>query len=136
MHTTLRSIENGQSLHFGCYHATGPAITATLPRQLICPGTQTVIFMGNSTGCQDIAKFLSTRSHPIVKGGILQAPVSDREYFMNQTDDASLAMKALLPRAKEMIEKGQGWEIVPKEVWEGYGGRITWERFFSLMGEG
>lgn len=55
---------------------------------------------------------------------------------MNQDTDDARAMKALLPKAKEMIDRGEGWEIVPRDVWEGYGGRLTYERFYSLMGVG
>lgn len=107
-----------------------------LVKQLVATGTTDVIFMGNSTGCQDIAKFLSTRSHPAVRGGIMQAPVSDREFFTTGDGAEAEAMRKLVPEAKKAIDEGRGWELVPKDVWEGFGGRITWDRFFSLLGVG
>ncbi len=95
-----------------------------------------VVFLGNSTGCQDIAKYLSTRSHPVVVGGIMQAPVSDREFWAQDTSEAGLALQKFLPEAERAVKEGRGDEIVPKSVWSEFGGRITNERFFSLAGVG
>ena len=67
----------------------------------------------------------------LLESQVFRCSASSREH-----DAVTTATTAVLRRAKEMVDKGEGWGIVPNEVWEGYGGRMTWERFFSLMGEG
>lgn len=114
-------------------------------------GVTDLIWMGNSTGCQDIAHYLSssptfstsaTRTiHPIVKGGVLQAPVSDRESFKYAEPPDSLAeyrdmINDALAKAQEERKAGRGGEIAGKEVCEILGVRITHDRLFSLYGIG
>jgi len=41
-----------------------------------------IVLMGSSTGCQDVMEYLTganAAKRPRIDGGILQAPVSDRE---------------------------------------------------------
>lgn len=103
---------------------------------VLMSGTTHVVFMGNSTGCQNTAKYLSTRSHPIVVGGIMQAPVSDREFWSNDTSPEAKALREFVPIAEKQVKEGNGDEIVPREVWTGFGGRITYSRMYSLIGVG
>jgi pimeloyl-ACP methyl ester carboxylesterase len=91
--------------------------------------TRTVVIMGHSTGSQDVLHYL-TRSRTPVEGGIMQAPVSDREHFAVAADAESAAWRAALPRAQAMIESGRGEDMVPAE---GLGLRITAYRLNSLM---
>lgn len=103
-----------------------------------------LIWMGNSTGCQDIAKYLSTRndqnSNSIVKGGILQAPVSDRESVAHndETNVMSAEEAATIMReagkAESMIAE-HGDEVAPQLRAEA-GGKMTWKRLHSLYALG
>jgi hypothetical protein len=113
-------------------------------------GVTDLVWMGNSTGCQDIACSLSDSSrddcsNPIIKGGILQAPVSDRESIEHwqETDVMSRAhAQVLLAAAEEanaMVGAGESAsmvdEVAPK-IRKEIGGRLTWSRAFSLYGKG
>lgn len=98
--------------------------------------------MGNSTGCQDIACYLSTIRPipPIVKGGILQAPVSDRESIENWDQTGSVSKEeaaALLDAARQAEGKTRKEleDIVPS-LRKIMGGRLTYGRAHSLYAEG
>ncbi|KAI4253822.1 MAG: hypothetical protein LQ352_003463, partial [Teloschistes flavicans] len=101
-----------------------------------------IILMGNSTGCQDVLGYLSFPptqdeergqgwERPRVDGGILQAPVSDRE-----------AIGIIYPRedlerynamARRLVEDGKGEEMLPNEVsLPILGARTTASRWLSL----
>lgn len=108
-------------------------------------GTTDIIWMGNSTGCQNIATYLSSTAvspqDSIVKGGILQAPVSDREAYEHAEPNGPLAEDAetflgALDGAREMIKAGRGGEIAGQDVCRAAGARITWDRLFSLYAKG
>lgn len=98
--------------------------------------------MGNSTGCQDVLGYLSFpptpdeeraggRERPRVDGGILQAPVSDRE-----------AIEMIYPRndlerynklAQRYVSDGKANEMLPNEVSLPFlGARTTASRWLSL----
>lgn len=72
-----------------------------------------VVLLGHSTGCQDIVHYMRTNfaCSRAVRGVILQAPVSDREY------------RATLPKTAEMIDlalsmmnEGKAMELMPREA--------------------
>ncbi|KAL3689672.1 hypothetical protein R1sor_015981 [Riccia sorocarpa] len=75
--------------------------------------SQGVMLMGHSTGCQDIVYYLKRGSScsKAVRGAILQAPVSDREYraTLPETPD-------LLDLAERMVKEGKGEELMPREA--------------------
>lgn len=59
-------------------------------------GAQRIVLLGHSTGCQDTVYLLrhSPDAH-LVTAAILQAPVSDREYFAQQPETAGAVAAAL-----------------------------------------
>jgi alpha-beta hydrolase superfamily lysophospholipase len=92
-----------------------------------------IVIMGHSTGSQDVMEYLLDRSkslHP-VDGGIIQAPVSDRE-----------GMKALMrpglyqhsvDAALKMVESGKGEDIMPSDSTECFfGPMVSARRWLSL----
>ncbi|KAI4199155.1 MAG: hypothetical protein LQ350_004785 [Teloschistes chrysophthalmus] len=110
--------------------------------QSLRPGGK-IILMGNSTGCQDVLGYLSFPptpeeeragpggERPRVDGGILQAPVSDRE-----------AIEMIYPRddlerynnlAQHFVNDGRAEEMLPNEVSLPFlGARTTAKRWLSL----
>ncbi|XP_030536169.2 UPF0613 protein PB24D3.06c [Rhodamnia argentea] len=92
-----------------------------------------VVLLGHSTGCQDIVHYMRTNAacSRAVRGAILQAPVSDREYRATLPETATL-----IDLASTMIKEGRGSELMPKEA--DASAPITANRFYSLcayMGE-
>ncbi|WFD36789.1 hypothetical protein MCUN1_003678 [Malassezia cuniculi] len=73
--------------------------------------TGKIVLMGHSTGCQDTIAFLSRDRGVTVHGGILQAPVSDCEYFDSRKSPAD---EQLLAKAAELIAAGKGGEMLPR----------------------
>lgn len=74
-----------------------------------------IILLGHSTGCQDVLHYLiSAGNRPDVDGGILQAPVSDREWIASVLPpniyDGCVSM------AREYIEDGRGHDVLPISV--------------------
>jgi hypothetical protein len=73
-----------------------------------------VILMGSSTGCQDVMEYLTGKGHEarsLINGGILQAPVSDRESIVKEmTPDA---YRTACEVAKKMVAEGHGEDILP-----------------------
>lgn len=66
-------------------------------------GKEQVVFLGHSTGCQDIMRFLgdtrffaalSEELRTVVAGAVLQAPVSDREHAFHSDHEESARMLA------------------------------------------
>ncbi|CAI0560015.1 unnamed protein product [Linum tenue] len=72
-----------------------------------------VILLGHSTGCQDIVHYLRSNAAccRAVRGAILQAPVSDREYKATLPETA-----AMIDLASSMIAEGKGSELMPREA--------------------
>jgi hypothetical protein len=99
-------------------------------------GTTNIVLMGHSTGSQDVAHYLSTLSSPAVVGGIMQAPVSDREYFTMIPSKENEAWSAMLPTAERLVKEGKGEEVLDAEFCKKVGGRMTAYRLFSLLGIG
>ncbi|GMH58987.1 hypothetical protein TL16_g02733 [Triparma laevis f. inornata] len=82
-----------------------------------------VVLIGHSTGCQQCVKFLEGGDVGIVKGVILQGPVSDRETDENNEEWVELS--------EEMIGEGKGNEFLPRAA---FWAPITAKRFCSLYG--
>lgn len=75
------------------------------------------------------------QSYGDLDGVILQAPVSDREYLVHALDAED--MSHYLNIAKELIESGQGEELLPRKVSLAIGGApLTASRFWSLAALG
>jgi pimeloyl-ACP methyl ester carboxylesterase len=72
-----------------------------------------VVLVGHSTGCQDIVHYLRTGGHcsKAVRGAILQAPVSDREYLATLP-----GTQPMLELAEKMIQEGKGNDLMPREA--------------------
>ncbi|KAK6913869.1 Fusarinine C esterase SidJ [Dillenia turbinata] len=72
-----------------------------------------VVLLGHSTGCQDIVHYMRTNAacSRAVRGAILQAPVSDREYRATLPETA-----AMIDLASTMIREGRGLELMPREA--------------------
>ncbi|XP_073009212.1 UPF0613 protein PB24D3.06c [Typha latifolia] len=72
-----------------------------------------VVLLGHSTGCQDIVNYMRT-SFPCsraVRGVILQAPVSDREYRATLPETA-----AMIDLSAKMISEGREMDLMPREA--------------------
>lgn len=84
-----------------------------------------VVLMGHSTGCQDsIAYLLSSEraADPLTRidGAILQAPVSDREYYEQErnsapSDQIREEMDRELEHATQLFRSGQGAALIPRK---------------------
>ena len=91
--------------------------------------------VGHSTGCQDIVHYLRhgrpdlvARIHAVV----LQAPVSDREAAMVDTDEAKKVAQ-YLPIANDWIANGKGDECLPRNA---FWAPITAQRYYDLHAKG
>ncbi|EIW73056.1 hypothetical protein TREMEDRAFT_56114 [Tremella mesenterica DSM 1558] len=116
-------------------------------------GHEKIVIMGHSTGSQDVINYLSSPSlipsatahipwtdpgclasmRAKVDGGIMQAPVSDREYHVSADNRAWLDA---LPVAEKMLKEGNGDELLPKPVRERMGVMMTAYRAWSLLAVG
>ena len=93
--------------------------------------------MGHSTGSQDVIHYLSSKSssRPKVDGGIMQAPVSDREYFEQVDDELTRPWRAHLPQAEKMVKEGKGDELLDWEFCKEVG-MVNAYRLYSLYAKG
>ena len=76
--------------------------------------TGKIVLMGHSTGCQDVMEYLTGPGHefhPPVNGGILQAPVSDREAIVASCAPEVYARACRI--AEGMVNEGKGEDIMP-----------------------
>ena len=95
-----------------------------------------IVLLGHSTGCQDVLHYLiSAGNPPDIDGGILQAPVSDREwmaFFLPPNIlDGSVNM------AREYIEDGRGDDVLPiKMTGSLFQTPISANRWLSLASPG
>lgn len=96
--------------------------------------TGKIVLMGNSTGCQDIIEYLTGAGHetrPSIEGGIIQAPVSDREGLIMMMDPDLYRNSCLA--AQKMVDEGNGDEILPKkETGNVFPAPCTAKRWLSL----
>jgi pimeloyl-ACP methyl ester carboxylesterase len=75
-----------------------------------------VIIMGHSTGCQDIAQLLSVERPGLhIDGAVLQAPVSDREYFEEENPEGSEGRR-ILHEATALKEQGKGATLLQRDI--------------------
>ncbi|XP_051127981.1 UPF0613 protein PB24D3.06c isoform X2 [Andrographis paniculata] len=88
-----------------------------------------VVLLGHSTGCQDIVHYMRRNAmcSMAVRGAILQAPVSDREYKATFPETASM-----IDLASKMISDGRASEWMPREA--NPDSPITAYRYHSLFG--
>ncbi|XP_078435944.1 alpha/beta-Hydrolases superfamily protein [Wolffia australiana] len=72
-----------------------------------------VVLLGHSTGCQDIVYYMRSNSacSKAVRGAILQAPVSDREYRATLPETA-----AMIDLALTMINEDKAQELMPRNA--------------------
>ncbi|KAL8697033.1 MAG: hypothetical protein Q9201_007347 [Fulgogasparrea decipioides] len=103
--------------------------------QSLRPNGKTVL-MGNSTGCQDVLHYLSAEgARPRVEGGILQAPVSDREAL--EMIYLPEELKRYNEMAQQWVKEGKGEEMLPNHVsLPILGARTTAKRWLSLASPG
>eukprot|EP00878_Enallax_costatus_P007375 GHUV01007724.1.p1 GENE.GHUV01007724.1~~GHUV01007724.1.p1 ORF type:complete len:336 (+),score=52.69 GHUV01007724.1:260-1267(+) len=90
------------------------------------------VLMGHSTGCQDAVRYVQQyqTEDPRLAGVILQAPVSDREYF-GMYPSWSQHIKT----AQETVKQGRGEEVVCRaSEWDG--AAVTARRLVSLACKG
>ncbi|PSC72892.1 UPF0613 -like [Micractinium conductrix] len=97
-------------------------------------GSQGVVILGHSTGCQDAVRYCqrhraSADAAPLL-GAVLQAPVSDVEWFATNPPTAER-----LALARAMVEQGKGEEIAFR-IKEYDGAAITARRWLALAEPG
>lgn len=71
-------------------------------------GCEHVILLGHSTGCQD-AMMYAKRYGLLLRGVILQGPVSDREFFRGYLGETKYT--SLISLSRDMLKKGRGEEV-------------------------
>lgn len=96
--------------------------------QHLRPSHKKIVIMGHSTGSQDVIHYLLNKTG--VDGGILQAPVSDREHFT--VEDKAGWLKGL-PKATELVKAGRGSQLLDDEFNKSAGLRFTAYRLWSLL---
>ncbi|KAI8969924.1 hypothetical protein BDF20DRAFT_888456 [Mycotypha africana] len=91
-----------------------------------------IVFLGHSTGSQDCYWHNKNGKHnQHVNGYILQAPVSDRQYFEANLEN----FRAYVEMATQLSQKeNKGEELMPRKALDGV--PITANRFFSLTAVG
>lgn len=92
--------------------------------------------MGHSTGCQDVMRYLSTKVTRGVVGGIMQAPVSDREGWNAIPGEEADVMQRGGAEAEKLVKDGEGDQLMGPEIEKVNGGKITAYRLWSLMCKG
>ena len=88
-----------------------------------------VVLMGHSTGCQDIVAYLLSSRRamdPLTKidAAVLQAPVSDREFYESQRSSAAsetvgAEMDRELEHSTQLHLSGKGAQLIPRKQTEG-----------------
>lgn len=92
--------------------------------------------MGHSTGCQDVMRYLSTKVTRGVVGGIMQAPVSDREGWNAMPGDESDVVIRSGQEAEKLVKAGKVDQLMGPEIEKVNGGKITAYRLWSLVCKG
>jgi len=100
-------------------------------------GISEVVLLGSSTGCQDAVHFLKVGTRrDLIRGIVLQAPVSDREALMveERSEEELASLKYFKELASQMISEGKGEEPLPRSACQLFGPPdvITAYRFDSL----
>lgn len=101
--------------------------------------TGKVVLMGHSTGCQDVMHYLTgpgNEARPAINGGIIQAPVSDREAISLFIAPEVLSETCRV--AKAMVESGDGEEILSTKIRDGFFAPtpVSARRWLSLASPG
>ena len=108
---------------------------STLARHLAAErGATSLVLIGHSTGCQDAVHFMATAQaevRSLVRGVVLQAPVSDRESAA--LEGGATERAAQLERAERLCAAGRGDEVLCLQ--HGFVPLST-SRFASLVGRG
>ncbi|KAG8935098.1 hypothetical protein FRC02_008670 [Tulasnella sp. 418] len=103
--------------------------------------------MGHSTGCQDAIHYLVTKPtsssspRPQIKSAILQAPVSDQEFFKSKYPGDHEA-RIWVKKATDMVLQGNGNEWLPIDASRSLVGEgeqltpFTAYRYWSLFADG
>ncbi|KAI7872611.1 uncharacterized protein EV154DRAFT_431299 [Mucor mucedo] len=91
-------------------------------------GKSKIVFLGHSTGSQD-CYWHNKNGKSSIAGYILQAPVSDREYF----NASSPEIHKYLDLSINLRNEGKGNELLPKDA---FWNLISADRFFSLCAKG
>ncbi|KIX09351.1 uncharacterized protein Z518_00430 [Rhinocladiella mackenziei CBS 650.93] len=87
-----------------------------------CSPATPVVLMGHSTGCQDVLHYLCSHPpapRPIIAGGILQAPVSDREaiiHDVNRNPSTQSAWKSAMSIISSTPKDKYATTILPLHV--------------------
>ena len=91
-------------------------------------GCPTVVLFGHSTGCQDAVYHLKHGAwSELVCGVVLQAPVSDREYFATLPDTQSKS-----DAAHALVAAGRGHDVLPRA--DSNSVPVSASRWLSLAG--
>lgn len=92
-----------------------------------------IVFMGHSTGCQDIMEYLvGGLEYPAIDGAILQAPVSDREALVSEFSTSDIESSVSV--AQEMIATNKGEDIMPRtKIVDYFGAPVCARRLLSLL---
>ena len=88
-----------------------------------------IVLLGHSTGCQDIVYFLrNSNMASVCKAAILQAPVSDRDYFATALHEFDKNVQL----ASRLTVEGKSEELMPRSAFPM--APISAYRFHSFMG--
>jgi pimeloyl-ACP methyl ester carboxylesterase len=91
-------------------------------------GSRRIMLVGHSTGCQDAVHYLLVGKHvSLVCGVVLQAPVSDREYFATLADT-----ETRLQQARQLVDAGRSHDVLLRA--DSHDVPITASRWLSLAG--
>ena len=95
-----------------------------------------IVFMGHSTGCQDVMHYLLDQAqHPKVDGAIMQAGISDREAITMVADPIELRKGVDL--AQTFVKEGREDDVLPNAVTSMIlPGPISAKRWLSLVSPG
>lgn len=93
-----------------------------------------VILVGHSTGCQDVVMYASKHRFDVdaaeLRGVVLQAPVSDREWLCDLPDT-----KEWTGKARQLLAEGRENDVAFRAMQFG-GAAVTAERWLSLVEPG
>lgn len=98
-----------------------------------------IVLMGHSTGCQDVMEYLTgpgRETRPPINGGIIQAPVSDREAIEMVLGPENLSRICSIAQA--MLDSGDGEEILSTKTRPNFlaPAPVTARRWLSLTSPG
>lgn len=92
-----------------------------------------IVLFGHSTGCQDVMEYLTGPGHESrapIDGGIIQAPVSDREAMVQEMSPE--LYKSSCAAAQAMVDAGEGDDILPSRETHRFFVAVSAKRWLSL----